>query len=318
MIKSPLTEVPYRYFKEFIAPATDRFAFLNALLDKLDLRRSTLTIAGHRHFMVFPPLEGQSLPEEEKKARGHGGKWNGTALHVSSVPIVLVAHYDRVADSPGANDNSAAVFLLIETAMKLRQKKSKNWIIIFTDKEELTCGEGIKSQGSYTLAMGLRRAGLGGGRFFIFDACGTGDTLIISTTADHLMKNEKGLGITKTRQAVQQLRNLALETTRELHMDKVLLLPTPFSDDAGFLRAGIPAQTITVLPGKEAGPFISLLRNKPGLDQALVNREIQQQVDRRLIPETWRRLNGPGDSYPRLTPEHFFQVVRFACALSKK
>ncbi|MDR2760186.1 MAG: M28 family peptidase [Spirochaetaceae bacterium] len=308
MTNSPLSEVPYRYLKEFIAPETDRFAFLNALLDKFGLRRSTLTIAGNRHFMVFPSQEGQSSTKSQ----------NNPAFHASSVPIVMVAHYDRTADSPGANDNSAAVFLLIETAMKLKQKKGKNWIIIFTDKEELTQDEGLTSQGSYTLAMGLRQAGLGGGRFFIFDACGTGDTLIISTTADHLMKNEKGLGIIKKRQAVQQLRNLALETTRELQMDKVLLLPTPFSDDAGFLRAGIPAQTITVLPGKEAGPFISVLRNKPGLDQALVNREIQKNYDLRLIPETWRYLNGPGDSYPRLTPQHFSRVVRFACALSKK
>jgi hypothetical protein len=30
------------------------------------------------------------------------------------------------------------------------------------------------------------------------------------------------------------------------------LPPTPFSDDAGFLRAGLAAQTITVLPAKEA------------------------------------------------------------------
>jgi hypothetical protein len=308
MMKFPLSEDPYRSFKEFIAPETDRFAFLSALLDKLSLRQSTIAIAGNRHFMVFPSHEGPDAPKGQ----------HNPAFQTRSVPIVLVAHYDRVADSPGANDNSAAVFLLIETALKLRQKKAKNWLIIFTDKEELTQDEGIKNQGSYTLARGLRQAGLGGGRFFIFDACGTGDTLIISTTADHLMKNETGLGIIKTRQAVQQLRNLALETTRELQMDKVLLLPTPFSDDAGFLRAGIPAQTITVLPGKEAGPFISLLRNNPGLDHALVNREIQKNYNQRLIPETWRRLNGPGDSYPRLTPEHFSRVVRFACALSGK
>ncbi|MDR0689501.1 MAG: Zn-dependent exopeptidase M28 [Spirochaetaceae bacterium] len=298
-MKPPLPEAPYGYFKEFIAPGTDRFAFLKALLDKLDLRSSILTLSGNRHFMVFPS-------REERVSRG------GTA------PLVLVAHYDRAADSPGANDNSAAVFLLLETAIKLRQKKTADWMIIFTDKEELTRDEGIKSQGSYTLAVGLRQAGLGEGRFFIFDACGTGDTLIISTTADHLIKNEQGPGIIKTKQAVRRLRNLALETARELHLDKALLLPTPFSDDAGFLRAGIPAQTITVLPGSEAGPFISLLRNKPGLAQALINREAQKNYDPLLIPETWRCLNGPQDSRRRLTPEHFSQVVRFACALSKK
>lgn len=296
----PLSEVPYGCFKEFIAPGTDRFAFLNALLDKLALRSSILTLSGNRHFMVFPHREEPGSP-------------SGTG----AAPLVLVAHYDRAADSPGANDNSAAVFLLLETAIKLGQKKATDWMIIFTDKEELTGDEGIKSQGSYTLAAGLRQAGLGGGRFFIFDACGTGDTLIISTTADHLIKNERGPGIIKTKQAVQRLRNLALETARELHLDKALLLPTPFSDDAGFLRAGIPAQTITVLPGSEAGPFISLLRNKPGLAQALINREARKNYDPLLIPETWRCLNGPKDSRRRLTPEHFSQVVRFACALSK-
>jgi hypothetical protein len=315
-MQSSLPEIPYRYFKDFIAPKTDRFTFLKTLLDKLDLRNSILTILGNRHFMIFPPREGQRSPGESQGSPPvHPAH---AVIPASFVPIVLVAHYDRVADSPGANDNSAAVFLLLETAMKLRQKKAKNWIIIFTDKEELIPGEGLKNQGSYTLAAGLCQAGLGGGRFFIFDACGTGDTLIISTTADHLMKHEKGSGIIKKRQAVQHLRNLALETARELQMDKVLLLPTPFSDDAGFLRAGIPAQTITVLPGKEAGPFVSSLRNKPGLAQALVNREAQKNYDRLLIPETWRCLNGPGDSRLRLTPEHFSRVVRFACALGKK
>jgi hypothetical protein len=229
--------------------------------------------------------------------------------------VVLVAHYDRVADSPGANDNSASVFLLIETALKLREKKALNWLIIFTDKEELTAGEGIRHQGSYTLARGLLSAGLGKGRFYTFDACGSGDTLIISTTADYLMKNERGLGISRTRQAVRRLRTRALETARRLRLDRVLLAPTPFSDDAGFLRAGIAAQTITVLPAREAIPFTSLLRTKPAFADALVKREVQESCDRRLIPETWRSLNGPQDSPHRLTPRYFGRVVRFALGL---
>jgi hypothetical protein len=295
-----LPEVPYASFKEFIAPKTDRFALLCALLDTAALRNSAITLSGNRHIMVFPSRE-EAAPSPVRYA--------------GASPTVLVAHYDRTADSPGANDNSAAVFILIETALILRQKKITDWMIIFTDKEELSRDEGIKSQGSYALAAGLRQAGLGGGRFFIFDACGTGDTLIISTTADHLIQQSQGPGTIKTKQAVQKLRTLALETARELDMDKVLLLPTPFSDDAGFLRAGIPAQTITVLPGTEAGPFVSLLRNKPGLARALISREVQKDYEPRLIPETWRRLNGPGDSHLTLTPEYFPRVVRFACTL---
>jgi hypothetical protein len=300
--KPSLPEVPYASFKEFIAPGTDRFALLCALLDTLALRNSVITLSGNRHIMVFP---------SHKEAAPSPARYAGAS------PTVLVAHYDRAANSPGANDNSAAVFLLMETALILRQKKAADWLIIFTDKEELRRDEGITHQGSYALAAGLRQAGLGEGRFFIFDACGTGDTLIISTTADHLMQQTQGPGTIKTKQAVQKLRTRALETARELAMDKVLLLPTPFSDDAGFLRAGIPAQTITVLPGTEAGPFVSLLRNKPGLAQALISREVQKDYEPHIIPETWRRLNGPGDSRLKLTPEHFPRVVRFACTLAQ-
>jgi hypothetical protein len=166
----------------------------------------------------------------------------------------------------------------------------------------------------------LREAGLGGNRFYIFDACGTGDTIIISTTADHLLKDEAtmdhalaGIGIAKARRQVQSLRNHALEAARRLVMEKVLLAPTPFSDDAGFLRAGISAQTITVLPTPEAAR-LAALRHKSGFAEALVSRETAPRF-KRLIPETWRSLNGPGDNFARLTPENFKQVVRFACEL---
>jgi hypothetical protein len=197
--------------------------------------------------------------------------------------------------------------------MKMRERNVRDWFIIFTDKEELSHGEGIQDQGSYMLAMNLRETGLRQGRFFIFDACGTGDTLIISTMADHLMKNETGSGSLRTRHEVKALRDRALECARNLAMDRVLLVPTPFSDDAGFLRAGLAAQTITVLPGTEASSLASLLRTKPELTDALVSRDAQDA--RLLLPATWLRLNGPGDTPGRLTPQHFKRVVKFAYEL---
>lgn len=300
-----LPEIPYRSFDEFIAFGTDRFALLRRLLEDLALTASVLTVAGNRHILVSPSPEDLAAPPPADRSHRPS----------PANPVVLVAHYDRVADSPGANDNSASVFLLIETALKLRQAHALNWLIIFTDKEELAPGEGIRHQGSYTLARGLRRAGLGKGRFYTFDACGCGDTLIISTTADYLMKNEQGLGIARTRQAVRQLRTWALETARRLRLDRLVLAPTPFSDDAGFLRAGVAAQTITVLPAREAVPFTSLLRKNPAFAGALVKREVQDSYDRQLIPETWRTLNGPLDSPLRLTPQYFSRVVRFALGL---
>ncbi|MDR3334332.1 MAG: M28 family peptidase [Treponema sp.] len=288
----------YHHFQDFIALETDRYRLLKSLLDEFEISYLVITIAGNRHFFVSPePASGGFL----------GFPLGGQTA------IILVAHYDRVPGSPGANDNSAAVFELIEAALKLREEQVRSWLIIFTDKEEILQGEGIRDQGSYTLAMGLRDAGFGGAQVFIFDACGTGDTLIISKTADHLMKYETGPGITRTRHLVQQLRTRALETARHLDMDRVLLVPTPFSDDAGFFRAGIAAQTITMLPAEEAAALGSLLRTKPDIADALFCREVPNEA--LVLPKTWRCLNSPEDSYLRLTPQYFPIVVRFACAL---
>jgi hypothetical protein len=61
-----------------------------------------------------------------------------------------------------------------------------------------------------------------------------------------------------------------------------------------------------------------VLRKNPLFADALVSREVQHTQDRRLIPETWRSLNGPGDSHLRLTPRHFPLVLRFARSLCKE
>jgi hypothetical protein len=303
-------EAPYHRFRDFIASGADRLEILCTLLDDARLPYQHAVIAGNRHVVVFPDDQGPAPGGRLFEAKvGQGAIW-GPGLPV------LVAHYDRAMNSPGANDNSAAVFQLIEAALRLREKNNKHWLIIFTDKEEIADGEGIREQGSYTLARALREAGLGGNRFYIFDACGVGDTLIISTMADHLMKEEEGMGIAKARQHVQILRNHALVTARRFPMEKVMLAPTPFSDDAGFLRAGIAAQTITVLPSAEATQ-LAALRLKPEFADALVSREAQDANSRRLIPETWRTLNSPSDSFLRLTPENFKFVVRFACELCR-
>jgi hypothetical protein len=97
----------------------------------------------------------------------------------------------------------------------------------------------------------------------------------------------------------------------------VLLAPTPFSDDAGFLRAGLSAQTITALPSEEAAGLASLLRNKPEFINALISREAQKIEGELLLPETWRVFNSPADGPDRLTPKNFSRVVKFACALCR-
>ncbi|MCL2129022.1 MAG: M28 family peptidase [Treponema sp.] len=289
--------MPWQYFKEFISPEANRYLIIKKLLQEAALSYDILEIAGNRHFYITPP--------------------SGTAKNNVSnqPPIILTAHYDRTEGSPGANDNSAGVFLLIETAIKLKAGKVKNWIIIFTDREELKSGESIQVQGSFTLAAGLKKMGMGSARLFCFDACGTGDTLVISTTADYIVKKEKNN--LKLRESISELRKMALDTARNLGMVKALLAPTPFSDDVGFLMAGFAAQTITVLPSAECINLVSELRKNPDYANALISAEIQKDAKTKPIPETWRYLNSPSDSHLRLTPENYRSIIRFADALCR-
>jgi len=293
---SYFTGIPWQRFMDFLSPQVDRFTFLKELLEEAELEYKVLDFPGGRHFIVAPPL-----PEEK---------------YLRRPPVILVAHYDRAEGSPGANDNSAGVFLLIETAMKLRKSSENNWLIIFTDKEEIKRGESIQAQGSYTLAEGLKNSRVGRiekAKIFCFDTCGTGDTLVISSTLEYLLKKDGSRD--KMRDSIMELRNKALDTARNLRMAKVLLAPTPFSDDAGFFRAGLAAQTITMLPSEECIQLVAELRKNPEFAGVLINAEYRQNVRTLSIPETWRCLNTVIDSHLRLTPQNFRTVVNFAEAL---
>jgi len=285
---------------EFISPEADRFAILKGILEKAALEYRVLDTAGSRHFIVSPPPPS-----------GHQSR-----LMERRAPTMLVAHYDRAEGSPGANDNSAGVFLLVETARKLVKNNVNNWSVVFTDKEELKTGEGLQEQGSYGLANGLKNTRMESSRIFCFDTCGSGDTLIVSATLESLIKKEGGGE--KLRESMMELRKLALDTAHDIKLTKTLLAPTPFSDDAGFFRAGLAAQTITMLPSGECKELYSELQKNREYADILINAGFRQNTASHFIPETWRNLNSPNDTHLRLTPEHFRTVVGFAEALCRR
>jgi hypothetical protein len=285
---------PYHRFSDFIDTKQNRFDVLVSLLDELKLPVYVVNMAGRRHIFVQP---------------SSGGTFGKNGL------TVLVAHYDRVAGSPGANDNGAAVFMLIDAALRLRGRVTDGWLIILTDKEELSDGEGLKVQGAYRLALCLKETRLESGDFFIFDSCGRGDTLIISNTAGYLLKNERGGTIAPLKNRFRLLRLRAVEAAKKRLDGRFLLMPTPFSDDAGFLRAGLAAQTITALPKEEAAAFLATVRRNELYIDALISRERRQFRGAEHIPPTWRSLNSPEDTADRLDWNNFENVVRFAIEL---
>ena len=294
---------PYDRFFAFIAPKSNRYAILLERVETLKLNSAAINVAGNRHVFIFPP--GQ------KSLRATGVfPFSGTD------PFILCAHYDRVDGSPGANDNSIAVFQLLNAAAILAKEGIDRWIIVFTDKEELKAGESFEDQGSFSLAEKLKSWGLQKARIYNFDVCGAGNVFIFSTTADRILKNNDRPNVSKLREDMSNLHNHALETAEKVALYKYMLAPTPFSNDAGFLRAGFASQTVTVLPAEEAAQYEALLCSRPEFADIIIG-GIKDPSQRRRLPETWRNLNNASDTPSRLTPQFFDQVVRFAVELCR-
>jgi len=294
---------PYSRYFDFIAENADRYSILTEHADTLRYNTSVINVEGNRHIFIFPP--GQ------KSLRTSYGLTSFTEGN----PYLLCAHYDRVTGSPGANDNSIAVFHLLCAAAILIEKKINNWIIVFTDKEELNPGEKLEEQGSYSLAKKIKNWGLNNVRIFNFDSCGAGEVFILSTTTDYFLKDNEHPNIINLRKSINALRDHALLAADNLRFDKVLLAPTPFSDDAGFLRAGLAAQTVTMLPLHEAEKYEALLRSRPEFADIIISGGVKAPEEKRNLPETWRNLNNAGDIPSRLTPQHFDKTVRFMAEL---
>jgi hypothetical protein len=291
---------PYDRFFEFIAPDADRYKILLECIEANKFHSAVITIEENRHIFIFPP--GQ------KPVRAGLFPFKGES------PVLLSAHYDRVKYSPGANDNSIAVFLLLRAATFL-EKKNNNWMIVFTDKEELAAGESLEEQGSFKLGEKIKRFGLEKIKIYNFDACGCGDTFILSTTTDTLLQDSQRPNIRRLKDAITGLRDHALGSAHKLRINKVLLAPTPFSDEVGFLRAGLAAQTVTILPGKEALKYEDILRGRNDFARLIISGKIKDPSEWPNLPQTWRNLNGEADSPSRLTPEFFNMIVSFAVEL---
>jgi len=295
---------PYDRFSYFIASKVDRYKTLLTTIEKLGFNSFVISIGDNRHIFLLPP--DKKLP----RLKGDLFPFAGES------PYVFVAHYDRVAGSPGANDNSIAVFHLLSIANTFIKRGINQWIIIFTDKEELKPGESFEKQGSFALGQKLKSWGLEKAKIFNFDSCGTGDTFIISTITDLILgNNSDNPNITKLKGNISQLRNHVLETALQLRLDKVLLAPIPVCDDIGFLRAGLASQTITMLPNTEAVQYEEILRKYPEFSKLLISGEIKSSPERRHLPVTWRNLNTPADTPDRLTPQYFEQILNFIMEL---
>lgn len=279
-------------FLTYIAEETNRADFIQNWLLKNGVNSNRIVIDGKNHILVQFSKE----------------KYN-SSFRIKTV----IAHHDRVKNSPGANDNSAADWQLMNWAVHLKSKNSfHNVRIIFTDGEELGWNAGIREQGSFGIASTFKRLGLTNNDVYVFDACGRGNVSVLAKNS--VPKNAP-------QDFVKKFNALYLRTQNILsraNPNSWLTLPVPYSDNASFIASGIPAVAITMLPADEASLYVRELMNNKNLEDAVMNREKThqdrisgKQVDfnyKEKLPLTWRLFHSPSDNISTLTQDAFIAM----------
>lgn len=288
-------------FSEFIAPRTDRCAFIQKWLDDHGVESAIAQIDGKNHILV-QFASGAYDPRFKIKT--------------------VIAHYDRVEGSPGANDNSAADWEIMNWAVELKNTPSfHNVRIFFTDGEELGWNTGVSEQGAYGIASTFKKLGITNDDVYVFDCCGRGEVPILGKT-----ELPSKIGSSFVRQ-FDDLFERTQDLLKRASPGRWMCLPVPYSDNASFIACGIPAVAITMLPAEEASLYARELLKEKSLESEVMNREsskkerLQNQLPeyayKERLPATWRRFHTPNDNELSLTPESFTVMANILKSLAE-
>jgi len=291
--------------KHFCEPECNRYDFLTNWLTKEEITFSVLPTGSARHILI-----------RLDKIRPYLKRF-----YVKT----LVAHYDRVADSPGANDNSASVIQLLHTINRLRSLKfAHNIQIIFTDKEELSPGEPVVNQGSFQLAHLFREKKINNCIFFVFDMCGIGDTLISGRAGLQLLKlkYDSEVRYKKMYEDMFHFSSSLSDLFLQFRDGEFFNLNSLFSDDLGFLLNRYPSLQISVLPYEQAAlmkqKYFNIKDEDWGkvLEKGMLSEEYKNFL-KPLLPKSWDSNHQKNDSVDKLDPEAFEIIDEFIFELAK-
>ena len=264
-----MTQEQQLLFKQYIKSDCNRLDFIQDFLYKNDLESVVLPIDGKNHLYVkFPANQYNPL------------------FKIKTV----INHYDRVEDSPGANDNSFANFCMLLWAVKLVKLPFQHNIrLIFTDGEELG-KDGISAQGSYGLAQLYKKLSILKDDIFVFDSIGRGTVPVVcepvfSKASKEFLKK------------YEELENKAIGVVRTAANGKWFKLPAGLSDNAGFIANGLPAVAITMLPSEEIERYVNKLMGlkNPSYDYIRTAKDMED-----FIPKTWRMFHTEEDNFENL------------------
>ena len=250
-------------FSDFISPTCDRARFIQDYLKAGGIDSTIIPLEGKNHIYVKFP-KNQYNPMFRIKT--------------------VIAHYDRIGI--GANDNSAAVFCLMEWARGVAIPH--NIRLIFTDGEELGKG-GITEQGAFGLAQTFRKLGITNDDVYVFDCMGRGDVPVLAQAK--IPPNVSTQFLTKYSQLEERTKKILQACSN----GKWFTLPVNYSDNASFIANAIPAVAVTMLPSQEV-----------------------QQVLQGQTPQTWQNLHTSQDNLQSLTPQAFEIFFKIINELSKQ
>ncbi len=269
-------------FRAFLAPGADRLVRLSGMLARRGLEGKVLAIGSRRHLLV---RLGPGAPK-----------------------TLLVAHYDRVAGSPGALDNSAACLVLADVGARLSGGgEAAGLFLLFTDGEEAPASGGPLSQGAYALATGLRSVfGKARPSIYIFDVLGRGTRLLLSTASRRVTEGHRG--------HLEAMEGGAIEAALNAGLAPPARLPLPWSDDLGFTLAGMSSIVISMLPETEA----SLLeKGMADCGAASTERFPGRDALGPSWPPTWDLLHSPKDGPELIEREALGKMADFCAGLCR-
>ncbi len=311
------------YFEEFVAPNCDRFLFLQEYFNNHNIPFSVISLDECKHIYIQLP---QQIYNPTFKMK------------------TVIAHYDRAVGSnneyitPGANDNSAAVFQILLwvkrllNANNMHTGKPFNVRVFLTDGEELGSAQ---SQGSFALASLFKKMRLENDDVYVLDGCGRGDTLAVSNAG---RSSKAPLSFTKK---FDMLFEKTCKLARESSPGKWITIPVPYSDNAGFIANGIPAVALTVLPSDEASLYMRNLQKDKNLSSSVMSKGVSAHgagfltLDARTssqslaalraanidpaeallmsekLPKTWRMMHTEHDNAVSLSEQAFIIMAKF-------
>jgi len=259
-------------FLDFIEHPQNRKEFIQNMLNNNGLDAPILQMDGKNHIYVNFPKAQYSKNKSIK---------------------TIIAHYDIYPGSPGANDNSFAVYCILKWAVWLHKgyqnsQAQHNVRVIFTDGEE--CGEdGVKSQGAFPLAKVFKNLNIVNDDIFVFDCMGRGDVHCICNCSIPFSPNSF---FGKKYNALEQKACVAISKISNGNCFKI---KSNYSDNASFLANGIPAICITMLPFDELQKYIFLKK----------------------IPDTWKILHSKEDSINNLTFNSYIKCFQLLTEILK-